>query len=130
MGGLPHRKLCIFAPSCLDALSLFPQEVKDQIGFGLHMAQLGEKHPSAKPLKGHPEFRGAAVMEIVADFDGDTYRGVYTVKLAGVVYALDVFQKKSRSGVSTAQSDINRIKTRLHWAREHHEKTFGTAKKK
>lgn len=69
-------------------------------------------------------------MEIVAGFDGDTYRGIYTVKLTGVVYALDVFQKKSKSGISTAQSDINRIKTRLQWAREHYEKNFSTAKKK
>jgi phage-related protein len=41
-------------------------------------------------------FGGAGVLEIVDDFDGDTYRTVYTVRFAGVVYVLHAFQKKSR----------------------------------
>ena len=128
------RKPCVFAPSSLEILSSFDQEVKDEIGFALHVAQRGGTHRSAKPLTGHPEFRGAAVMEIVADFDGDTYRGVYTVKLEGVVYALDIFQKKSKSGIATSKSVINRIKARLRWAREHYrehyEKHLSAPKKK
>jgi phage-related protein len=35
------------------------------------------------PLRG---FKGAGVLEVMEDHDGDTYRAVYTVKLAGVVY--------------------------------------------
>jgi phage-related protein len=31
---------------------------------------------------------GAGVLEIVDDFDGDTYRAVCTVRFAGVVYVL------------------------------------------
>ena len=45
--------------------------------FGLRLAQAGEKHRDAKPLKG---FSGAGVLEIVDNHDGDTYRAVYTVK--------------------------------------------------
>ena len=40
------------------------------MGYALYIAQCGDKHPSAKPLKG---FKGAGVVEVVEDFDGDTY---------------------------------------------------------
>ncbi len=55
--------------------------------------QVGRKYEAAKPLKG---FGSAGVIEIVDDSVGGTYRGVYTVRFAGVVYVLHCFQKKSR----------------------------------
>jgi len=68
--------------SALDDISAMPDEVKRIFGFAIRMAQRGEKHPDAKPLKG---FGGAGVLEVVEDFDGDTYRAIYTVKFAGMV---------------------------------------------
>jgi len=57
------------------------------------------KHPSAKPLRG---FKGAAaVVEIVDDHDGDTYRAVYTVRSADAVYVLPVSRKKAKKGIDT-----------------------------
>jgi len=58
-------------------------------------------------------------MEVVDDFDGDTYRAVYTVRLAGVVYVLHAFQKKSKSGIETPKSEIDIIKARLARAKQH-----------
>jgi phage-related protein len=52
--------------------------VKDAIGYALYIAQRGEKHPDAKPLRG---FGGAGILEIVEDHAGDTYRAVYTVRI-------------------------------------------------
>jgi hypothetical protein len=49
----------------------------------------GKYHPAAKRLKG--ALRG--LIELVEDFDGDTFRAVYTVKLAGVVYVLHVLEE-------------------------------------
>jgi phage-related protein len=83
----------------------------------LYLAQVGSKHPHTKPLKG---FSGAGVLEIVDNFDGDTYRAVYTVKLAGVIYVLHAFQKKSKQGIATPQQDIELIKERLKRAEEHY----------
>jgi phage-related protein len=77
------------------------------------MAQKGGKHPDAKPLKG---FGGAGVLEVVSDFDGDTFRAVYTVKFKGVVYVLHAFQKKSKKGNETPQAEINKVKARLKLA--------------
>ena len=76
----------------------------------LRAAQLGGKHETAKPLKG---FRGAGVLEIVEDHDGDTYRVVYTVRFPDGVYVLHVFQKKSRRRVATPKHVMDLIKNRL-----------------
>jgi phage-related protein len=102
--------------SSLKDLRSFPEEVKDAIGYALEVAQRGEKASSAKPLKG---FGGASVLEIVADHDGNTWRAVYTVELAGVIYVLHSFQKKSKKGIATPKRELDLIKRRLEAAREH-----------
>lgn len=101
-------------PSLKD-LKAFPRPVQTVMGFALKLAQLGEKHPDAKPLKG---FRGAGVLQVVEDFDGDIYRAVYTVKFSDIVYVLHIFQKKARHGIETSHSDIELMKSRLRWAEE------------
>ena len=87
----------------------FPIEVQDEMGYALGLAQLGAKHPNAKPWKGE----GAGVLEIVEDHRGDTYRAVYTVRFADAVYVLHAFQKKSKSGIKTDQTDVKLIAERL-----------------
>jgi phage-related protein len=103
--------------SSLEDLKDFPEEVQQNVGYALYVAQCGDKHLSAKPLKG---FKGAGMVEVVEDFDGDTYRAVYTTKLAGVVYVLHSFQKKSKQGIATSKQDMDLIETRLKRAKEHY----------
>jgi len=105
--------------SSKEALSEFPDTARQNIGYALHLAQLGEKPPSAKPLKG---FGGAQVLEVIEDYDGDTYRAVYTVKFAGIVYVLHVFQKKSKHGIATPKHEIDLIKDRLKTAEKDYRK--------
>ena len=93
-----------------DDLRRFPDEVKRDIGFALAFAQWGEKHPSAKPLKG---FGGAGVLEIVEDHRGDTYRAVYTIRFGTFVYVLHAFMKKSASGIKTPKHEVDLIHQRL-----------------
>lgn len=87
------------------------------MGYALDFAQQGKKHPDAKPLKG---FAGAGGLEIVDDYDGNTYRAVYTVRFAGAVYVLHCFQKKSKRGVATPKQDIDLIERRLKRAQDHY----------
>ena len=89
----------------------FPLPVMKQMGFALHNAQIGDKHPDAKPLKG---FSG--VLEVVEDFNTDTFRAVYTVKFEKAVYVLHCFQKKSKTGIATPKQDIELIRQRLQLA--------------
>ena len=88
----------------------FPEGVKDVLGYALHLAQHGEKHLDAKPLKG---FGGAKTLEVVEDHQDDTYRAVYTVKFEGYVYVLHCFQKKSKKGIATPKPDMDKIRARL-----------------
>jgi phage-related protein len=102
----------------------FPEPVKGEMGNALGVAQFGGKHPSAKQWKG----QGSGVFEIVEDFDGDTYRAVYTVKFREVVYVLHAFQKKSPKGIRTARGDIELVERRLRLAREDYEARYGKEK--
>jgi phage-related protein len=97
-------------------LRQFPDDVQDVMGFAIHLAQEGGKHDAAKPMKG---FGGAGVLEVVEDYKGDTYRAVYTVKLANAVYVLHAFQKKSNQGNKTSKHDIQQIESCLKSAEEH-----------
>jgi len=93
----------------------FPQEVRSVFGVALYWAQLGSKHPQAKPLKG---FKGAGVVEIVEDFDKETYRCVYTVRYGMRIYVLHAFQKKSKKRIATPRPDIDLIHSRLKVVQE------------
>ncbi len=91
----------------------------------MNSAQLGGKHPSAKPLRG---FGGAGVLEILDDFHGGAYRAVYTVQFEDIVYVLHAFQKKSKKGIETPRRDINLVKARYKVAQAAY-RTLKTARK-
>jgi phage-related protein len=50
---------------------------------------------------------------------------VYTVKFASAVYVLHAFQKKSKSGIKTPQTEIDLIKQRLKLAEQMHKQGKG-----
>jgi len=110
-------KPIIWVRSSKEDLKRFPDLAQKHIGFALKMAQMGEKHLDAKPMRG---FGGASVIEVVEDYDRNTYRAVYTVRFAEVICVLHCFQKKSRHGIATVRRDIDLIKERLARAEELH----------
>ena len=93
-----------------------PGVIQDAFGYALYLAQAGGKADHAKPLRG---FGSAGVLEVVEDWRGDTYRAVYTVRIANGVYVLHCFQKKSKKGIATAKPDIQKIRERLKAAEAH-----------
>lgn len=103
------RPLEWIASSKKDLMAL-PAAVVDVFGYALHLAQVGGKHPQAKPPQG---FGSTGVLEVVEDWRGNAYRAVYTVRYAARVFVLHVFQKKSKSGIATPKPDVDLIKTRL-----------------
>jgi phage-related protein len=112
-----EKRVFFWASSHKD-LKKLPDDARGDIGFGLRKAQEGKKAPSAKPLGGIKEFKGAKVLEIVSNVQGDTYRGVYTVEFDEAIYLLDAFQKRSKEGKATPQEDIDRIVGRIGDIRE------------
>jgi len=85
------------------------------MGYALYVAQCGGKHRDTKTLTG---FGGAGVVEIIKDYRGDTFRTVYTLRYAGVVYVLHAFQKKSKTGRATPKRDSALVKHRLREAEQ------------
>jgi phage-related protein len=104
------RKPLFWIGSSRDDLRDFPEDVRHEAGFTLHLAQQGDKALNAVPMMG---FGSAKVLEVVIDNAGNTYRAVYTVKFAKAVYVLHAFQKKSRKGIATPKPDIDLIHRRL-----------------
>ena len=111
----PNRPLLWIASSKRDYRE-FPERVQHNLGFELFLAQTGQHPPSAKLLKGF----GSGTVELVEDFDGDTYRAVYTVRFREAVYVLHAFMKKSKRGIKTPKSDIDLIRRRLKAAEADH----------
>jgi phage-related protein len=99
----------------------FPEAVRRSVGYALGVAQLGAKHPAAKPWKGE----GPGVFEFVESDDGNAYRAIYTVRFAKAVYVLHCFQKKSPSGIRTARTHIDLVHQRLATALRHYEERYG-----
>lgn len=93
-----------------------PDEVQSTFGYALYLAQIGNKHDQAKPLKG---FGSAGVLEVVESEAGGTFRAVYTLKIAGAVYVLHCFQKKSGAGIATPKPDMDLVRDRLKVALAH-----------
>lgn len=108
--------------SSKEDLREFPDDVRWRVGGALWEAQLGHKAPYVKPLKG---FGGASVLEIVDDFDGDTFRAVYTVRFARAIYVLHAFQKKSKRGSATPKAELDLIQRRLKRAKEDYDQWSG-----
>jgi phage-related protein len=107
------RKECIFLGSSLKDLTAFPREVRADFGYALDIVQRGDEPLSAKALKG---FGGRGTLELVENHDGNTYRAVYTVKFADIVYVLHCFQKKSSKGIATPQREMDLVRKRLQLA--------------
>ena len=111
--------------SSKEDLSEFPKEVRGRVGVALWQAQIGGKASYAKPLKGHGD---AGVLEIVDDFDGDTFPAVYTVRFAKAVYVLHAFQKKSKHGIATPKAELDLMDRRLKRAKEDYEQWLKSEK--
>jgi len=123
----PEEKPVVWLGSSRRDLREFPKGVRQVFGQALFDAQRGYKHPDAKPLKG---FGGAGVLEVVENDNGSTYRAVYTVKFAGLVYVLHAFQKKSKSGIRTPPQEIAKVRSRLADAEKHYEQSQKDQKRK
>ncbi len=95
------------------------------MGNALGIAQFGGTAPAAKPWKG----LGPGILEIVESHEGNAYRAVYTVRFSEAVYVLHAFQKKSPSGIRTAQRDVELVAQRLRVAQQDYEEHYGKSKR-
>jgi len=109
-----NKKDLIWMGDSLEVIKSFPERVKRDIGFALHIAQVGSKHDNFKKMLG---FTGG-VYEIRSRFNKEAYRAVYVLKLDEKVYVLHAFQKKSKRGIRTPKEEVALIKYRLTQVRQ------------
>ena len=114
-------KLVEWVGSSKTDLIAFPVDVRKEAGFAIYLAQGGGKSVNAVPMVG---FGGASVLEIVMPSKGQTYRAIYTVRFEKAIYVLHAFQKKSKKGIKTPQSDLDLIDKRLKAARSHYRRHY------
>ena len=69
----PKLKPLYWVGSSKRDLLALPEDVVDVFGYALYLAQIGRKHEQAKALKG---FGSAGVLEIVEDWERNSYRAV------------------------------------------------------
>ena len=105
-----HMKRIIWIGSSKKDFIDFPHDVRREMGHALYIAQKGEKHRDAEPLKG---FGGGSVLEIAQSDNQGTYRTIYTVQMEEAVFVLHAFQKKSKTGIKTPKKEIILVQQRL-----------------
>ncbi len=106
-------KILIWVGASKKELLEFPEEVIDEVGYILYRVQIEKYHPKIKPLKSL-----TGVFEIISDYQTDTYRTVYALKIDDAIYVLHAFKKKSKTGIKTPKPNLDLIKQRLKMARE------------
>ena len=108
----PYKPI-VWVGTALKDLKAFPRDVQREVGYALYLAEIGEKHHKTRPLKGL-----SGVMEIISDYQTDTYRTVYAIKLGDHIYVLHAFQKKSKRGIATPKQQMEIIRQRLRLAQQ------------
>ena len=91
------------------AFERFPTGVRDRVNTALTIAAEGGKADIVKPLKG----LGSGVLEIAVRHRTNAYRVVYVTEIAGALWVLHAFRKKSRVGIKTPKAEIDLVRARL-----------------
>ncbi len=68
----------------------------------------------AKPMKG----LGSGVLEIALRHQTNAYRMIYVTEIAGTLWVVHAFQKKSKTGIRTPKLEIDLIRDRLRYLRK------------
>lgn len=112
-------KPVVWIGSSLRDLRDMPEDVQSDVGHSLREVQKGRDPGNIRHLRHLGE---TGVSEIKLEEKNGTFRCVYTVEFRDMIAVLHVFQKKSKSGISTPKQEIDLILQRLKQARiEYHE---------
>lgn len=107
-----RKPLRWFVPSKKEVLNT-PEDVRSEIGFKLHLLQIGEDgdDPDIKAFGEDNRIRHLTKI-VTRGEDSNTYRTSVAAEFPEGLWVIDVFNKKSTSGISTPQKDIDRIVAR------------------
>lgn len=92
----------------------FPPQAQDRILAALTIAAEDGKADIAKPLKG----MGPGVLEVALPYRGDAFRVVYVIEIAGELWVVHAFKKKSTQGIKTPRHEIELAASRIRRLKE------------
>ncbi len=101
-----NRVPVLWQGDSLDVLREFPTKVKSDLGHDIERLQLGEKPLDSRPMKSI----GQGVFELRQMDENGWYRIIYLKKVAGRLFMLHSFVKKS---AKTSPRDLSIAKNRL-----------------
>ena len=91
-----------------------PEHIRRMFGRALLDVQYGDSPFGARPFgEGLP----SDILKLSQDYLGNAYRASYTASFPTAIYVLDVFMKKSKSGVATPTRDRARVLARYRLLR-------------
>jgi len=99
----------VWVKAARKAFSKFPMQAQDRINTALRIAAVGQKADITKPMKG----LGSGIFEIALAYRSDAFRTIYAVNIGDQLVVLHAFQKKSKSGIKTPQSEIDLVRDRI-----------------
>ena len=105
----PRTRPVSWIRAALKEFETFPEGARSICMAALTIAAEGGKADIAKPMHG----MGSGVFEVALPFRGDAFRVVYAVQLAGEIWVVHAFQKKSTQGIKTPKREVDLIKDRL-----------------
>lgn len=105
---MDDKQMAWMGSSKKDLLAM-PEAVVNTFGYALGLAQNGLSYPDAKTLT---QFK-SVVVEVLEDYDTDTYRAIYTARFADMIYVLHCFKKKSSRQSELPKRDRETIEARL-----------------
>jgi phage-related protein len=111
---IPMPRRISWIKAALRDFGEFPEDVRRRMIRALRFAANGEKDERAKPFKGY----GSGVFEIALQHRGAAFRVIYDVQADVDVWVAHAFQKKSKTGIKTAQADKDLIRERLKRLKE------------
>ena len=91
------------------AFDQFPDDVRSDMLDALTLAAEGGKSDKAKPFKG----ADGGLFELALRYRGDAFRALYALTIGADIWVIHAFQKKSKSGIKTPQTDVDLIRERL-----------------
>jgi len=71
-----------------------------------------------KRLEGASRLQKRSTSEIALKRHGNAYRVIYAVQVGVDIWVIDVFQKKSKTGIKTPQIDVARFRERVKRLKE------------
>ncbi len=89
-----------------EAISEFPESVREDLGFQLFLLQKGKPPTKSRPMKSI----GKSVFELKEQDSKGWYRVIYTIEVKSKIYVLHCFKKQS---AKTSKPDLELAKVRL-----------------